>query len=64
MTGTSAAGIIVIMAVVLVGALAMILWIFVAGSRGSFRHRRVDTGREMSARETSAAAFTWGTRAA
>ena len=42
MTGTSAAGIIVIMAVVLAGALAMILWIFVAGSHGSFRHRRVD----------------------
>jgi hypothetical protein len=40
-TGTSAAGIIVIMAVVLVGALAMILWIFVVG-RGSFRHRRID----------------------
>lgn len=41
MTGTSAVGIIVIMAVVLVGALAMILWIFVVG-RGSFRHRRID----------------------
>ena len=41
MTGTSAAGIIVIMAVVLVGALAMILWIFVVG-RGSFKHRRID----------------------
>jgi hypothetical protein len=40
-TGTSAAGIIVIMAVILVGAMAMILWIFVAG-RGSFRHRRTD----------------------
>ena len=42
MTGTSTAGIIVIMAVVLVGALAMILWIFVVGGRGSFRHRRID----------------------
>jgi hypothetical protein len=41
-TGTSAAGIIVIMAVVLAGALAMILWIFVVGSRGSFKHRRVE----------------------
>jgi hypothetical protein len=40
-TGTSAAGIIVIMAVVLVGATAMILWIFIAG-RGSFKHRRID----------------------
>ena len=42
MTGTSAAGIVVIMAVVLAGALAMILWIFVAGDRGSLRHRRID----------------------
>lgn len=42
MTGTSAAGIIIIMAVVLAGALAMILWIFVMGSRGSFRRRRVE----------------------
>ena len=42
MSGTSTAGIIVIMAVVLVGATAMILWIFVVGSRGSFRHRRID----------------------
>jgi hypothetical protein len=41
-TGTSAAGIIVIMAVVLVGAMAMILWIFVVGGRGSFKHRRTD----------------------
>jgi hypothetical protein len=41
-TGTSAAGIIVIMAVVLVGAMAMILWIFVVGGRGSFKHRRID----------------------
>ena len=41
MTGTSAAGIIVMMAVVLVGAMAMILWIFVLG-RGSFKHRRID----------------------
>ena len=40
MTGTSAAGIIVIMAVVLAGALAMILWIFAA--MASLRHRRVD----------------------
>jgi hypothetical protein len=40
-TGTSAGGIIVIMAVVLVGAMAMILWIFVVG-RGSFKHRRID----------------------
>ena len=29
------------MAVVLLGAMAMILWIFVAG-RGSFRHRRIE----------------------
>ena len=41
MTGTSAGGIILIMAVVLVGAMAMILWIFVVG-RGSFKHRRID----------------------
>jgi hypothetical protein len=41
-TGTSATGIIVIMAVVLVGATAMILWIFVVGGRGSFKHRRTD----------------------
>ncbi len=42
MTGTSAGGIILIMAVVLVGAMAMILWIFVVGGRGSFKHRRID----------------------
>jgi hypothetical protein len=41
-TGTSAGGIIVIMAVVLVGAMAMILWIFVTGRRGSFRHHQID----------------------
>jgi len=41
-TGTSAGGIILIMAVVLVGAMAMILWIFVVGDRGSFKHRRTD----------------------
>jgi hypothetical protein len=41
-TGTSAGGIILIMAVVLVGAMAMILWIFVVGGRGSFKHRRID----------------------
>ena len=42
MTGTSAAGVIVIMAVVLAGALVMILWIFVVGGRGSFKHRRIE----------------------
>ena len=42
MTGTSEAGIIVIMAVVLLAAMAMILWIFVVGGRGSFKHRRTE----------------------
>ena len=59
MTGTSAGGIIVIMAVVLVGAMAMILWIFVAGRHGSFGTARSTTGQG-----TSAGAFTPGTRAA
>ena len=50
-TGTSAAGIIVIMAVVLVGAMAMILWIFVIHARPALagpadRHRPGQAVRE------------------
>lgn len=59
MTGTSVGGIILIMAVVLVGAMAMILWIFVLGDRGSFKHRRTD-----HPAGDVRGAFTSGTRAA
>jgi hypothetical protein len=41
MTGTSAAGIIVMVAVIVLGLLALVLSVFVWG-RGSWKHRRID----------------------
>ncbi len=41
MTGTSAAGILVMVVVIVLGLLALVLSVFVWG-RGSWKHRRID----------------------